>query len=506
MGAQCGPNMMANSGGYNYLSKFSKVSFSGFINENYYSITSQEKNLVENLELTHALARNPVTKKMEAFIALLLKSKYDGIGNRTPIELSIALDISGSMSVIDDSPGQSRLNLAKDALKKLVSIMDEKNDKMSLITFNHNTNKIFGLSSKEEIQQKYLNQLEAIKANGNTDLYAALKEAMNNINLDGHNNKGKRIVLITDAYYKDTSEKLFQLFEQCVNEKGVPITIMAISSESNLILADKLSHFKGCNYFTITKSTDLENYLVKHFNYTFFPIAYNTKIKIYSGNSKIVKCLGGDQEVLDEYESFMNSSSQDNAAPNALNEIVFDLGTSFSSELLKIKGNNGEEQLYSKGGLILLKIDSDALAKHENIKIDFSLEYESYEGQKSLQNYEYIIPKSNGDINEFFCNNNIRKGISIYFFSNILNYICELNNRGEYEKKKDDKNKERDLYLVESKKTIIEFLNKNFIVEPDNQETKKIKQNYIKMIDDRYEKFKKVVFIFYNIIVVPVPY
>ena len=45
-------------------------------------------------------------------------------------------------------------------------------------------------------------------------------------------------------------------------KKGVPITIMAINSESNLSLADKLSDFKGCNYFPITNSSDLENFLL----------------------------------------------------------------------------------------------------------------------------------------------------------------------------------------------------------------------------------------------------
>jgi hypothetical protein len=33
--------------------------------------------------------------------------------------------------------------------------MDEKNDKMSLITFNHKTNKLFGLLNKNEIEKKF---------------------------------------------------------------------------------------------------------------------------------------------------------------------------------------------------------------------------------------------------------------------------------------------------------------------------------------------------------------
>ena len=142
--------MNANSANYNYFSNWSKVSFDGFINENYFMINSQEKNLIQNLEISHAITKNPITYQKDAFISLMLKSKYDGIGNRQPIDMSIALDVSGSMSSIDGKDAKSRITLAKESLTKLVSIMDE-NDKMSLITFNHETQKIFDLLDKKEI-------------------------------------------------------------------------------------------------------------------------------------------------------------------------------------------------------------------------------------------------------------------------------------------------------------------------------------------------------------------
>ena len=147
--------MYASSGNYNFFSGFAKVSFDGFINENYFLIASQEKKLSQNIEISHAITRNPITNQKDAFISLILKSKYDGNGNRQPIDISIALDISGSMSSIDGNDAKSRITLAKESLKKLVSILDAGKDKMSLITFNHETKKIFGLLNKNEIEQKF---------------------------------------------------------------------------------------------------------------------------------------------------------------------------------------------------------------------------------------------------------------------------------------------------------------------------------------------------------------
>ena len=496
--------MNANSGNYNYFSGWAKVSFDGFINENYFQVSSQERNLVQNIEISHAFTKNPITNQKDAFISLILKSKYDGIGNRQPIDISIALDISGSMSCIDGNDAKSRLTLAKESLKKLVSIMDLDNDKMSLITFNHKTQKIFELLNKNDIQQKFLSDIDSIKANGGTDLVEALKAAMNNLNMENVEKKEKRIIMITDAAYKDVNNSLLNLFKQCVEEKGVSITIMAISSESNLSLADKLSHFKGCNYFPITKSSDLETFLVKDFNYIFFPISYDTKIKINS-NVQILKCVGGENTMSDEY---MNIDNKDEA-PKPSNEVSFDFGSAFSSDLLKIRDNLGEEKLYSRGGLILLKINPDDLYKNEELKFDFILEYKSFDNKTCSQNYSYSIGNKNDIDIEYFCNNSIRKGISIYYFSNILNHIVETFNKGNYNDKygiKDENKKQKDLKLLETKQVVSEYLRNNFILEPDNQDTKQNLNNYLKLMEERYDGFKKIVFQFYNLNAAPMPY
>ena len=332
----------------------------------------------------------------------------------------------------------------------------------------------------------------------------ALKAAMNNLDMENIYKKEKRIIMITDAAYTDTNNSLLQLFQQCVEEKGVSITIMAISSESNLSLADKLSHFKGCNYFPITKSSDLETFLVKNFNYIFFPIAYDTKITIKS-NVQILKCVGGENAISDDYINIDNKDE----APIPSKTITFNFGSAFSSDLLKIKDNSGTEKLYSRGGLILLKINPDDLNKNEDLIFDLNLEYKSFDNKKYSQNYSYSIGNQNDIDIEYFMDNNIRKGISIYYFVNILNHIVETYNKGDYNNTyglKDENKKQKDLKLLETKQVVSEYLKRNFILEPENQETKQNLTNYLKLIEERYDGFKKVIFQFYNLLAAPLPY
>ena len=487
MGGQLGKNMFANSENYNYYSESSKVSFDAFINENYFLIESQEKYLVQNIEISHAITLNPKTELKDGFVGLILKSKYDGIGNRSPIDLSIALDISGSMSSIDGNDTKNRLSLAKESLIKLVSILDEKNDKMSLITFNDETKEIFGLSNKKEIEEKYLNDFNKLESFGETDLVLALKAAMSNLN--NKEKKEKRIVMITDAVYDDINDELSKLFENCVEEKGIPITIMAISSESNLFLADKLSRYKGCNYFSICSSFDLENYLVKNFNYIFFPIAYDTKITLKSENTKFLRCFGGENDLVDEFD-YKNVDSS--PAPLQFNnEIIFNLGSTFSSDLLKINNN-----LYSKGGLILLKINPSDLNKDEDLKFNLILEYKTNDNEKSSQNYSYIINKNENK--EYFKDNNMKKGISIFYFTSLLNHIVEIGKKKD-NKNKEDKNdlkvKNKELKLLETKNNLKEYLNKNFVLDPNNKETIENLNKYKILIEGKINNFIKKLYI-----------
>lgn len=494
--------MNANSGNYNYFSKNSKVSFDGFINENYFKIENQEKNLIQNIEITHAITKNPITYKKEAYIGLFFKSKYDGVGNRKPLSMSIALDVSGSMSTQDNEDGKERITLAKDSLKKLISIMNEKEDKMSLITFNHNTKKIFELLHKEEIENKFLNDIDTINANGGTDLVGALNAAMNNFG-DINDRNEKRIIMITDVDYYDNNDELLNLFKKCAEEKNISITIIGISQNSNLSLADKISHFKGCNYFSVTKSSELETFMIKQFNYIFFPIVNETKLKIESENSSLIKCIGGGNELSDELEN----KDDNKKITKQTKEISFDIESSFSSELIKIKDNEGKEQVYTKGGLLLLKLNYNDLNKNENLKFNFSLEYTSLEGKKYCQNYSYVIENKSEE--NYFKDNNIKKGISIYYFCIILNYIVEIEDKGEYEyldRKKDELKKQKDLKLLETKQAVCDYLQNNFILEPNNNETNENLTNYLKLIDKRYLEHKNIIYKFYNLDSAPIPY
>lgn len=477
--------MCANSQNMNYFSGFAKVSFDGFINENLFELNPREINLIENLEIYHGVAKNPLNYQKEAFLGFLVKSKFDGIGARKPIDLSIALDVSGSMYYIDSNEiGKSRLTLAKEGLKRLVSILDEKSERVSLLTFNHLVKKIFTLIHKEEIERKFLSDIDAIEPDGGTDLLGSIKSAMENFSTENNDaNKVRRILCITDAYYNDENNDLYNLIKKCVEKKNISITFMTIGSDSNFSLADKLCEFKGCNYFSITKTEELENFLVTNFKNIFFPVVHNAKIHIAckSNNVKITKCIG---------------YSGSEIGINTNNESAFNIGTCFPSEILSLKEEDKDKN-YVEGGIILLKLHP---LSNEKMSFEVNFEYEAVDGKKSLQNYEYEITQEQLNL-DYFSNKNIQKGISIFYFTEVLNVFVEkFNQLDEYGNDGDEIKKRKEIEFIENAQSVRDYLEKNFVFSKNDYVSKKNLDRYIELITKRYKTYNKDFCRIYNIV------
>ena len=108
------------------------MTYEGILNEAYFKLNSKEEKKAINMEISLASVKNPITNEKEVWLGTLFKSKYDGQKINKLIDLSIALDISGSMS-------GSRIIMAKKALIQLIQkLNDEDNITISILIMNQN--------------------------------------------------------------------------------------------------------------------------------------------------------------------------------------------------------------------------------------------------------------------------------------------------------------------------------------------------------------------------------
>ena len=125
--------------------------------------------------------------------------------------------------------------------------------------------------------------------------------------------------------------------------------------------------------------------------------------------------------------------------------------------------------------IVLLKIETNS---NDNLKFEFNLEYETVDGKKSSQNYEYEIPSDKLNVN-YFSNRNIQKGISIYYFTEVLNAFVEkynkLNNYNSYNSnlKNKEEEKKKEIEFIENAQSVRDYLKQNYVFNKNDKESKK---------------------------------
>ena len=89
-----------SSNPYNFIRipSSTTVTYEGILNSTYFKLNSKEEKKTMNIEISLASVKNPISNEKELWLGTLLKSKYDGQKIDKLIDLSITIDISGSMS------------------------------------------------------------------------------------------------------------------------------------------------------------------------------------------------------------------------------------------------------------------------------------------------------------------------------------------------------------------------------------------------------------------------
>ena len=492
MGSQVG-----GAGNFNPYSKCTVIPYEGIINENYFRIKERERYLSANLETFKFVTKNPFSKKLEYFLAMLIKSKYDGVGRQEDeIDISIALDISGSMnSGFDKKPTfkelvlqneeipnynyneKSRLGLAKECLFKMIDSMSDK-VQMALTTFDTVSTMIIPLSPKKELISISHN-INAIYANGGTDLRVALEGAANC--LTESTAKFKRVIIITDGWYGQSG---FMDLARQLNKQNILITVLSIDSSANTEAYDELCELQGCNYYFVLNEKDMEKYLISQFNYICFPILYDMKISFQSEDADLIKTIGCG---LQNEKSKKINQNQANYKSDGINRNeLINTKTLFPSDI-KVFNN----YIYQEGGLMLLKINPKSLNK--NCMINIHMEYTEIEGYIFVK--DFPITFTVDELKNRVISDEIKKGIACYYYTKFyrkmakfLNNNVSINMGGPYyDPSKGNPDKKYSDFLARDRENydmIRIFFNENY----ENDLNEYQKEYYLKMLDKWYKK------------------
>lgn len=350
-------------------------------------------------------------------MSLFLKSSTDGQSRTRPINLAIALDVSGSMDSplkhsIEAVPQQnSRLSLAKKAIMLLFQKLKPE-DAFSLVIFHDAARTIIPSAFKKDLNLETVRQLVNSKfQSGGTTISCGFKESFTNmqaIRKTGTMNEYEhRLVLLTDV--NDNSvEGEKNLIEQ-ISSAGISCTIIGVSTEFKSETCEKLIKVKGFNYMCAVEESDLQTYLVDQFDYTFFPCVQDVHITLQSQFIEAISVFG--------------SVDHDVTYPVEANTFtVTKLASVFPSAL----SLNKQGHLQTKGGLILVKFVSKDKKQLPIIKATLKLKYCDLQGKQFEEVYQIDRPI---EAQEFYSDEAIKKGVNLFYYTQTMrNLLKDMNN------------------------------------------------------------------------------
>ena len=497
---------------YNQVPSATTITYGGIFNSTYFKLNSKEEKKNINMEISLASVINPISKEKEVWLGTLLKSKYDGQKINKLIDLSIAIDISGSMS-------GSRINMAKKSLIQLIQKLND-DDNIAISKFNNNSQPIFKYQKVSELKKTdYASEIEKLHANGGTDILKAFEGAYNLMtNNNGNQNQVRRMIIITDM--EDRVDEQLTKFCEKIAKEGIYVTILGISNEFRTDLAELTSNIKGANYVVIKESKDIIKYLVEDFEYLCFQDASELSFEVITPYIRIERIVGSGKESVEQmYEKgawnleqhkfysddfkqkifflLLYSKRKDMVLPKpfifilceflvpGVKKEITKLLSSFPSQLKVL----GENKIYVEGGMVLLRLDKSSI-RNENI-MKFELNYQDeIENKKESVELEYSFKKELIEKPNYFSDTKIETALSLFYFGKFNRRFMKICNN-ENKKKKYNKDYIKRPEFIKEKENIKKFLKEHLNSEKNDNINEEMEKEYLDNMERNVEKAVK---------------
>ena len=171
--------------------------------------------------------------------------------DRTPVNVAIVLDRSGSMR-------GPRINAAKRAARMALGLLGSK-DVVSVVAYNHEVNTIHPASLL--LDSSHLeNRINTLSANGRTALYAGVEEGARQVREFFSSTRVNRIILLSDGLANVGPKSPGELARlgQVLGEEGISVTTIGLGLHYNEDLMTRLALASDGNHAFAERPGDLD--------------------------------------------------------------------------------------------------------------------------------------------------------------------------------------------------------------------------------------------------------
>ena len=206
---------------------------------------------------------------------------------RTPLNLSVVVDRSGSMD-------GSKMTSVKTALSRLIDQLGE-DDRLSIVLFDDIVDVLVEptmVTNKTTLK----NQVAKIAARGSTDMASGLRKGSDLVKLNaGQAGVSDRVMVFTDAQTNtgDTDQASFIQIATTDAAQSIGITLFGVGTDLNQELALAISNVRGGNYFFLQDATKIASVFDEDFDFLVTPLAYDLHLTLQPATGFTITAVYG---------------------------------------------------------------------------------------------------------------------------------------------------------------------------------------------------------------------
>ena len=197
---------------------------------------------------------------------------------RPPLNMSIAIDTSGSM---DGAP----INAVRNGLLLMADELDEK-DQISLIEYSNEAEEIMRSTPENDPDREKLKQaIRNLHASGSTNLYDGLKKAGQTVIDNREEGSQNRLILLSDGVATEgiTNRDRIVNLGMSYAEESIGVTTIGVGQDFDLELMRRLSESGSGNFYFVEDLNSVEEIFSEEVKTFLVPLAEDISIN-YDGS------------------------------------------------------------------------------------------------------------------------------------------------------------------------------------------------------------------------------
>jgi Ca-activated chloride channel family protein len=237
----------------------------------------------------------PSDTSAERYLTITVRAPDDlGVSERRPVDLSVVLDASGSMSEA------GKIDNARTAAKVLASSM-EATDTWSLVTFSDVAAVVVPAARLDGVTGIH-DKIDRVREGGGTNLFAGLEAGAREVERSlraAHAEDGRRpvgrVVLLSDgiANVGVVDDETLSRFASTLASSGITVSTVGLGLDYNEDLLARLADVGGGSYAFVDDAGDLEAAFADELERSSAVVARDTRVRItVPEGARLVELVG----------------------------------------------------------------------------------------------------------------------------------------------------------------------------------------------------------------------